>query len=54
METKQPEEPARSNEVKPSPAVVREPEAPDADERRAQAVHDESQPIEEPGYGHGV
>jgi hypothetical protein len=54
VETKQPEQPARSNEAEPPPAEVREPTVPDVDARRAQATHDESQPIEEPGYGHGV
>ena len=54
METKQPEQPARSNEINPSPVVVRELEAPDGDTRPSPAVHDESETIEEPGYGHGV
>ena len=53
VETKQPEQPARSNELKPSPVVVREPEAPDGDARPSPAP-DESETIEEPGYGHGV
>jgi hypothetical protein len=54
VETKQPEQPARSNEPEPSPAAVQEPKVPDAETRRAQVAHDENQPIEEPGYGHGV
>ena len=54
VETKQPEQPARSNEPNPLPVVVREPEGPDGDARPSPAVHDESETIEEPGYGHGV
>jgi hypothetical protein len=49
------EQPSHPADAKPSPVRVREPETPEARKRRMEsAPPDPYQPIEEPGYGHGV
>ena len=55
MDTTPKEQPAHSSDAKSSPVRVNEPETPDAKNRRVQsAPPDPHQPIDEPGYGHGV
>ena len=55
MDTTPKEPPAHAADAKPSPVHVREPETPEARKRRMEsAPSDPHQPIEEPGYGHGV
>ncbi len=53
MSTVKDEQPSETN-PKTVPAWIREPEAPQSDGKQAKAESDVSQPLEEPGYGHGV
>ena len=55
MDTTPKQPPPHPTDAKPSPVRVSESETPDAKKRRVQsAPPDPHQPIEEPGYGHGV
>jgi hypothetical protein len=55
MDTTKKEQPKHSTDARPSPVRVGEPETADAAKRRAQSPPpDPHQPIDEPGYGHGV
>jgi hypothetical protein len=50
-----PKEPSPAADAKPSPVRVGERETPEARKRRMEsAPPDPHQPIDEPGYGHGV
>ena len=55
MDTMPKEQPRESADAKPSPVRVSEPETADARKRRVEsAPPDPHQPLDEPGYGHGV
>ena len=55
MDTTPKEQPAHAADAKPSPVRASEPETADAMKRRVEsAPPDPHQPIDEPGYGHGV
>jgi hypothetical protein len=55
MDTRPNQQPPHSADARPSPVRVSEPETADATKRRDEPAPPESQqPIDEPGYGHGV